>query len=218
VRPRVIQFTIGYGAGLWTGLVLLVPLPVVLVICALALGLASRSGWRGILAAAAACGGLTGSLARGADSRACAATWGSGPQVATVRVHDAPSARGLTTGTVLHAPSGCRGRLRLRLEPGAAPAGATIIAVGTFRQADRGGGLFRVWHARVLGGDRAWRYAAREKVERRLTKLYGARAPLVHALIIDRREDLDRLASMIGTRVSVESFRQPKAREDYELR
>jgi len=33
----------------------------------------------------------------------------------------------------------------------------------------------------------------------------------------DRRDDVDRLATMIGARVSVESVRQPKAREDYEL-
>ena len=33
----------------------------------------------------------------------------------------------------------------------------------------------------------------------------------------DRRDDVDRLAGMIGARVSVESVRQPRAREDYEL-
>ena len=33
----------------------------------------------------------------------------------------------------------------------------------------------------------------------------------------DRRDDVERLSTMLEARVSVESFRQPKAREDYEL-
>jgi len=33
----------------------------------------------------------------------------------------------------------------------------------------------------------------------------------------ERREDVERLATMMGARVTVEPFRQPKAREDYEL-
>jgi len=33
----------------------------------------------------------------------------------------------------------------------------------------------------------------------------------------DARDDVARLASTLGTRITVEAFRQPKAREDYEL-
>jgi ribonuclease G len=36
-------------------------------------------------------------------------------------------------------------------------------------------------------------------------------------LDVDARDDLARLASVVGTQVTVEAFRQPKAREDYEL-
>lgn len=192
MRPRVLQFALAYGAGLWTGLVFLVPLAVVLVITALALVVAARGAWGRVVVAAGACGGLTGMLARGAGSTACAVGWNSGPQTAWLHVHDAPGARGLTTGTVLHAAGGCGGRLRLRLDPGSVPAGARIVAVGTYRKLDRGGGVFRIWHGRVLPGRRSWRHTAREAVEQRLTVLYGERAPLVNALIIGRREDLDR--------------------------
>jgi ribonuclease G len=33
----------------------------------------------------------------------------------------------------------------------------------------------------------------------------------------DSRGEVERLAALVGTRVSVEAYRQPKAREDYEL-
>jgi ribonuclease G len=40
---------------------------------------------------------------------------------------------------------------------------------------------------------------------------------LAHYLDVDARDDLPRLATVVGAQVTVEAFRQPKAREDYEL-
>ena len=68
------------------------------------------------------------------------------------------------------------------------PAGAAVVLVGSFAGPPA---AFRVTHARVIGSHRAWRFAVRERVARRFADLYGRRGPLVHALTLGKREDLD---------------------------
>jgi len=104
-----------------------------------------------------------------------------------VRLHDRVGQRGLATATILASPEGCGGDLLLRALPHALPAGARAVLVGTFRAPT----LFQVEGARVLRGGRDPRYLLRDALARRIERLYGARAPLVEALVLGRRDDLD---------------------------
>ena len=141
------------------------------------------------LVAALLIGAGTGSAASSRQAGSCAARWVGGPQVAVVAVHDRPSRRGLTTGTVVHTRAGCDGDLRLRFDSAViVPGGVRAIIVGTYRPPL----VLRVTHVRILDQRRSWRYAVRDAVGARVQQLYGPRAPLVEALVTGRREDLDR--------------------------
>jgi competence protein ComEC len=145
-------------------------------------------GWSGALAGAAGLGLLTGSLAHERQAASCAATWTPGPQRSVlVQLHDRVGPRGLASATVLAAPEGCGGDLLLRAQANTLPAGARAVLTGTFRAPT----VFHVTHARVLRGPRQPRYLLRDLLGQRIERLYGARAPLVEALVLGRRDDLD---------------------------
>jgi competence protein ComEC len=187
VRPPILHLTLAYGAGLWAGLVLSIPPAVGVVGAAAGLASAASGTWPAILVAASGIGLLTGSVGRRRRAAACARVWHAGPHAATVLVHDRAGERGLTTASVLSAPEGCAGLLALRTAPGALPAGARAVLVGVFRAPT----LLRVDHARVLAGPRALRFRLRDRAARRIERLYGPRAPLVKALVLGARDDLD---------------------------
>lgn len=187
-RPPVVWFAAAYGAGLWIGLVLLAPLAVVTAVVAGALIAAARATWPMLLAATAAVGWLTGSLAYSRRLETCAHRWPPGPRAAILRIYDRPNASGITAAGVEHSPAGCRGSLRARFTGGAVPAaGVRIVAVGSYL----GEGTYRIWHFRILNSGRAWRYLLRERIADRVSRLYGERAPLVDALVLDRRDSID---------------------------
>lgn len=188
MRPPIVQLTVAYGAGLWAGLVFSVPRPLSLATAAAALALGGATGWSGVIGGAAGVGLLTGSLAREREARWCSAVWAPGqPRTVTVRLHDRVGPRGLARATVLAAPEGCGGELMLRAWPGSVPAGARAVLAGTFRAP----AVLHVDYARVLRGPRARRFVLRDLVARRIERWYGARAPLVEALVLGRRDDLD---------------------------
>lgn len=186
MRPPVTHFVLTYGAGLWAGLVLFLSPWIALVAAVVGLAAAAAAP-RALLIGAGAVGALTGALANEAQNAACSRIWEPGRHVATVRIGDAPGETGLTRATVLAAPEGCDGEIKIRVLRGLAPAGATAVLVGMHSPP----AAFRVIHVRVLGNERAWRFAVRQRIAQRFTELYGARAGLVHALTLDRREDLD---------------------------
>ncbi len=188
MRPPIVHLTVAYGAGLWAGLAFSVPRPLSLAAAVAALAVGGVSGWGGVIGGAAGVGLLTGSLAREREASSCAAIWTPGPpRRVMVRLHDRVGPRGLATATVLASPDGCGGELLLRARPGAVPAGARAVLVGTFRAPT----LFHVDHARVLRGTRPLRFVLRDLLARRIERLYGARAPFVEALVLGRRDDLD---------------------------
>lgn len=187
MRPPIIYVTLAYGAGLWVGLALSVPQPVGLAAAAAALAAGGALGWPGITVGAAGVGVLTGALAGERRGASCTAVWSAGRQAALVALHDRAGPRGLATATILAAPGGCAGDLRLAARPGSLVAGAPAVVVGTFRAPS----VLRVEHVRVLAGPRTARYALRDALARRIERLYGARAPFVEALILGRRDDLD---------------------------
>ncbi|GBD33504.1 ComE operon protein 3 [bacterium HR33] len=184
----VVWFAAAYGAGLWIGLVLFAPLALVLALVAGALIAAARGTWPTLLAAIAAVGWLTGSLAYSRRTQTCAVRWRPGPQAAILRVHDAPNLSGITAAEVEYSPADCRGRLRVRFSGEEfPPAGARVVAVGSYL----GGGTYRIEHVKVLDSRRALRYVLRERIAARISRLYGERAPVVDALVLGRRDAID---------------------------
>jgi competence protein ComEC len=183
--PPVARFAVALVAGLWAGIV--VP-PLTALITAGALGVAAlvarrAAPWRAALLAAAALGLLQGAHGAARRRADCAARWAAGRHAALVRLEDAPDPRGIATARVLHAAEGCGGTVRLRLAAGAAPSGATLLAVGQHTP----GGAWRLERFRVLDRSRPLRFVVRDAVSRRIARAYGPRAPLVDALVLDRK-------------------------------
>jgi competence protein ComEC len=183
--PAVAQMMLAFGAGLWTGLSFFVPSGVHWI-----LGLAGaagvvRGGWRGVLLGAGVVGALCGALRADLARNECRSRWSPGTVAAVLRLHDAPGSSGVATASVVHSPIRCRGSLRLRIA-GPVPAGATVVAVGTYLSH----GVVRVTHRRVLSGERPLRFRLRAAIAARIGHLYGARGALVEALVLGRRDDL----------------------------
>jgi len=185
--PPIAQLASAFGAGLWTGLSFFVPRGVFWLLVPAAGWAAVRGRWWGVLVGASAVGMLSGALRAGMVAAECRRVWTPGPIAAVLVVHDAPGETGVTTASVRHAPHGCHGTLRIRTE-GRLPAGGRIVAVGTYLSL----GVFRVTHHRVLRGRPHWRFRLRAAIDARIRRLYGARAGLVEALVLGRRDDLPR--------------------------
>ena len=185
--PPVTRFAIAFTAGLWTAVFFSFPPFATLVVAIAMVGLGCRLGWRHRIIGAALAGAALGAVAAQRDQLSCAQQWGPGRHAAIVRIHDAPGARGSATGTVLHTPEGCVGDIRLRLDSAAVPSGATLVLVGEVRA----NGWMRVRHFRRLRRAAPWRFRIRDIVGRRIHNLYGPRAPLVEAMVLGRRADLD---------------------------
>lgn len=183
--PPVVRLAVTYGAGLWAGLVFLLPWGVLLALLLASAAAVWRAGWWGALGAAWVMGLAAGSVRAGQQATTCRAVWETGRRAAIVVVHDAPGTRRTTTASVLHAREGCRGPIRLAAVD-ALPAGARAVVLGAYR----GHGVLRVEHARALDGPRLRRFALRAAVQRRVRGLYGARAALVEALVLGRRDDI----------------------------
>lgn len=185
MAPPVVRFALLYGAGLWAGLVVLAPHATLWSAGAVTVGGIAARRWAGVLAAVFAVGLAAGGVRARADRASCAAVWEPGPVAAILSIHDASGIRGLTRASVEHAVQGCGGTLRLRVPGPPLPAGRRVIAVGRYRP-----GAFTVDHARVLAGRPRFRFALRDRVARRLARLYGARTGVVEALVLGRRDDL----------------------------
>ena len=187
MNPPVVWFVIMYGAGLATGLVFLVPWWAIVMLAIGVMGGLWRDRWWAALAAMLVVGALAGAHGARAHAGSCAVSWGGGTRAALLRMRDEPDGRGLGVADVLHAPEGCGGNVRVRVEDGAIRSGDRFVAVGSFYPA----GPLRVRRFHVLAGARPWRYVVRDLIAARARRLYGARAPLVEALVLGRRGDLD---------------------------
>ncbi len=185
--PPVVRLSVALAIGVLLGLILSEPWPVCLAVAAM-IGAASWTRpWWGTLLLALLVGLLTGMARAHREAGTCRAAWLPGPKSVMLRVHDAPSRRGTTTGTILHSTRQCGGTVRLRVAD-AVPAGAVLLAVGTAYP----GGVVRVTHHRVLSRRGGWRYRIRRRIASRVDTLYGPRAGLVEALVLGRRDDLPR--------------------------
>jgi fructose-1,6-bisphosphatase I len=186
VIPPVSQLAVVFAAGLWIGLVLLVPDAVFWAWAVASVALGRWQAWRGALLGACFVGAVTGTLHAERSRLACRSRWEAGPKTALMRVHDAPGRRRTTTATVTHAPEGCRGTLRLNVSGVEVHAGTLLVGVGQYYAA----GVLRLTHVRELHRRRHWRFVTRDLVARRVRSLYGERAPLVEALVLGRRLDI----------------------------
>ena len=200
MRPPILYVTIAFGVGLWAGLdafavrgALYAGLPVLVGAAVL-----SRRAPIG-----AACGVMlvAGMLWGGAAGRertaTCAGVWGglvgerdSLTRAATVRLQDpVPGAGGVVEGDVEGGP--CGGTLKIRWLRGQPARGGTtwVVAGRWLGAADRG--ILVARRVRLLDAHPRGRGGLRDRVAARSARLFGARAPLVDALVIARRADLD---------------------------
>jgi competence protein ComEC len=194
VRPPILWIAIGFAAGLWAGLA---AWPVAWPAAALAVGVlvvARRAPVAAACAVAAVAGLGWGAAARAGRATTCAGRWAAGsapaPRAAIVRLLDNAGPDGLVVDATA-VGSACRGALRLRWSPtNAARGGTTWVVVGSWLgTADRG--LLRVRQARLLDAAPRGRGWWRGAIAARSAALFGSRAPLVDALVLGRRGDLE---------------------------
>jgi competence protein ComEC len=197
VRPSILYLTIGFAAGLASALdgyavrgALYAGLPVLVGAAVL---------WRraplGVAVGIMFCAGLLwGGSAVRERAATCAGIWsreqGAGSRAATVRLRDpVASAGGVVEGEVT--TTSCRGMLLIRWPQGyAARGGTTWVVAGRFLGAANRGVLV-ARRLRQLDAAPRGRGALRDRIAERGRRLFGTRAPLVDALVIARRAELD---------------------------
>lgn len=195
MRPRpVILFVFAYGAGLSTGLLRFGD-PAGVSLALLALGFWGRSHLLGLLAAAALVGRLSGDLARERERTECAATLPAG-RVELVGVLEEPADSAGGGTVVLPRRAGCGGTVEARWPARhPLPAGATVTLAAQWIPRPpgigRADGILVVDSIRAVtpGGGAAARL--RTWLTEGIHALYGARAPIVEALVLNRRATMD---------------------------
>ncbi|HEV8508946.1 MAG TPA: DNA internalization-related competence protein ComEC/Rec2 [Gemmatimonadales bacterium] len=198
MRPPILYLTVAFAAGLVTalaGVELRVTAWCVLLGAAMLFRRAPLGAALGVMLVA---GTLWGAAAVREQRASCAGGWSApGPRpgetrAAIVQLTDpAPDKGGVVEGSV-HAGS-CGGTLTIRWPEGhPAHGGTTWVVAGRFlSDANRGGGILVARRLRELDPVPRGRGALRDRVAERSRRLFGARAPLVDALVIARRAELD---------------------------
>ncbi len=193
--PLSACIALAYGAGLATGLVRF-PAPIVASVLILPIVIAGRGRVRALCAGAIVLGLAAGGLARTRDAASCAAILPEGQLVLTLRAEEPVDSGGSRTEATLPA-AGCGGRVVVRWPRTLrAPAGSEIEVAGRWRQ--RPGRLGRPSGILVVSEVRGARDRARLSdrlrtgIHEAAGRLFGRRAPLVDALVVGRRGDLDR--------------------------
>ncbi len=195
MRPPILYLTIAFGLGLWAGL-------------------SGRGEWGAVLPAllgsawvvrrapvGAACGlmlvagAVWGGAARRERGATCAGRWSReqgarSSKAALVQLTDpAQAAGGVVEGVVRAGP--CGGVLTIRWPQGYAAHGGTRWVVAGRFLGDVHRGVLVARRVRQLDAVPRGRGALRDRVAERSRRLFGARAPLVDALVLARRADLD---------------------------
>src|SRR6266550_3754531 len=193
MRPPILVLTIAFAAGLYAGLDLFVlrgAWYVVVPVLGTALLLARRAPLGAALGVMGVAGLVWGMAAGREREATCVGRWsrerGAGSsRAAIVSLEDpAPARGGVVDAEVL--PGTCGGSLRLRWpEDHAARGGTTWVVAGKWSGLDRGGdmGLLVVRRIRVLDPVPRGRGALRDALAAKSTELFGARAPIVNALV-----------------------------------
>src|SRR5438128_3279909 len=198
MRPPILFLTIAFGAGLYAGLDLFVVRGAwyaVVPVLGTAL-LVARRAPLGTALGVMGVAGLVWGMAAGREREAtCAGSWsrergaGSSKSV-TVGLEDpAPASGGIVDAQVLAGT--CGGSVRLRWPEGTAARGGTtwVVAGGWSGAADRG--VLVVRRARPIDPVPRGRGALRDALAAKSTELFGARAPIVNALVFAPNARLD---------------------------
>src|SRR5256885_13226190 len=134
-----------------------------------------------------------GNAATREQSASCAGRWNAAAtHAAVVRLNDpAPAAGGVVEAVAQ--PGRCGGSLLIRWPDGhAAHGGTTWVVAGRFlRPPDARSGVLVARRVRQLDASPHGRGALRDRIAERSRRLFGTRAPLVDALVIARRAELD---------------------------
>lgn len=196
-RPAIL-LTLAYGAGLSTGLLHFgAPLRTTVVLgTILAWAAITRRPLHLLLAIAVILGRASAELAWVTDAGTCAARFPAGRMTLTVHLQEPAPLEG---GRLEAAPvaAGCSGAVTVRWPAGdARPAGVTARVAATWvprpGTAGRAGGSLIVAGAGPGEGAPSPSERLRTVVARASLALYGARAPLVDALMLGRRGGIDR--------------------------
>jgi len=194
MRRPIIPVTVCFGAGLATGL-LRFGAPLVVISLFALIGVAGRRSWVGWLSLVLLLGRLLGGALAQAEHERCAARL---PQARVeflaLVLEPIDSSGGVTRLEPLGA--GCRGSTAARWPP-AEPvlAGNEVRLVGQWIRGDQRNGRHsgRWVIEKVLDVRQRPRpdHALRNATVRIIDRLYGSRAPIVDALVLNRKADLD---------------------------
>src|SRR5213593_3600672 len=204
MRPPILWISVAFGAGLWTGLDAFQVRGAWYVVAPVLVGAAAlhrRAPLGAALGIMAAAGVLWGGAAVRERDDSCAGRWSREPggsreqgagssKAAIVQLGDAASASGgLVEADVV--PGACGGALRLRWPEGYRAAGGTtwVVAGGWTGFGERG--VLVVRRAHQLDPTPRGRGALRGRLAERAAALFGARAPLVDALVFAPNATLD---------------------------
>lgn len=190
--PSALGFVVAFGAGLLTGLSRFLG-PFFPVVVSIATAIMWRRPRIALLAAAMTAGSLLALVARWHDANRCAARWPAGELTLTVRLADPTGG-----GTARAAPerAGCHGLVNLRLDADSiVPAGTRLEVTGRWipriDQWRPAAGTLVVRRHEWLGGRPSPAERLRTAITQTSERLYGARAPVVDALILGRRTAMD---------------------------
>jgi len=187
VRPPILYLTLAFAAGVGTalsGVELRVTAWCVLLGAVLLVRRAPLGAAVGFMLVA---GILWGAAALREQRSSCV---GQHARTAIVQLTDpAPSAGGVVEGSVRS--TACYGTLTIRWPEGhPAHGGTTWVVAGRFL-GDGGRGILVARRVRELDAVPRGRGALRDRIAERSRRLFGTRAPLVDALVIARRAELD---------------------------
>ncbi len=195
MRPPIFWIAVGFGAGLWAGLASFAGWETAALLAAGAAFLVRRTQVAPAVAVAGVAGLLWGWTALRVQQASCAGRWSREPgarstRAAVVRLSDPAPPGGVVTADVA-AGSACGGTLTLRWpESRPAAGGTTWVVAGRWAgSADRGVLVAR--RVRSLDAGRRGRGGLRDRIATRADSLFGTRAPMVEALVIARRAELE---------------------------
>ncbi len=194
MRPPILWITIAFGTGLAVGVRLIGDVGTWAVGVPVAFGVAAlsrRAAVAGAMGIALLAGLVWGRVAVQERAASCAGRGERGAlRSVIVRLLDpTPAGGGVVDATAIGGP--CRGAVRLRWPDGPeGRGGSTWIVAGRWLGSDRLG-ILALRRVRLLDAERRGRGALRDRLSARAATLFGARAPLVEALVTGRRAELD---------------------------
>jgi len=200
VRPPILYLSVAFGAGLFTALSGLDLRVTAWCVLAGVVLVQRRAPVGAAFGAMLIAGVLWGAAALREQRASCAGAWSApGPRPgvntpttrsAILQLTDPVSDSGGVVEGVVRAGS-CRGSLTIRWpDHHAAHGGTTWIVAGRFL-GEPNRGILVARRLRELDPTPRGRGALRDRISERSRRLFGKRAPLVDALVIARRTDLD---------------------------